>query len=381
MTWRDQLRPASFRGVPFHVEDDDLGAGRRVQIHEYPQRDWPYAEDLGRATRKITVVGYLIGPEYMAARDRLLAAVEEAGPGELVHPQFGSLQVVVEEFRTTHSSREGGMARLSITFVEAGELAFPSAAAHTPSVVEQRADALRFASLDDFVGAFHVAGLPDFVADGALTDLVRILELIEGLFAVRPNGSLAALVARPRALADSVMSLFASSSPAGGVGTPARLAALARAAGYRAPAPTYPTVTPSRQQQTANGEALAALVRRAALIQTGRTVAASDWPVHDDAIRVRDQVSGLIDTEVMQPTVSDPAFRALTGLRVAVVKDIMTRAAGAARLRTVMPSTVQPAVALAYDLYEDAGREEEIILRNRVVHPGFVPVAPLKVLA
>ncbi|HEV7286025.1 MAG TPA: DNA circularization N-terminal domain-containing protein, partial [Kaistia sp.] len=197
MAWRDQLRPASFRGVPFHVDDDDLSAGRRVQIHEYPQRDKPYAEDLGRATRRITVVGYLIGPDYMAARDRLLAAVEEAGPGELVHPQFGALQVVVEEFRTTHSSREGGMARISITFVEAGELAFPTAAAHTPSLVEQRADALRLASLDDFEGTFRIGGLPDFVAAGALADLTRILDFVEGLLGVRPSGQFSSLVSQP----------------------------------------------------------------------------------------------------------------------------------------------------------------------------------------
>lgn len=34
MAWKDQLRPASFRDVPFQVESDDMAAGRRVQIFE-----------------------------------------------------------------------------------------------------------------------------------------------------------------------------------------------------------------------------------------------------------------------------------------------------------------------------------------------------------
>lgn len=56
--WRDRLRDASFRGVPFSVEDDEGSFGRRVQVHEYPNRDKPFTEDLGRATRRMTINAY-----------------------------------------------------------------------------------------------------------------------------------------------------------------------------------------------------------------------------------------------------------------------------------------------------------------------------------
>ena len=90
--WRDRLRDASFRGVPFSVEDDDASFGRRVQTHEYPNRDKPFTEDLGRAARRLTVNAYVIGDDYADKRDRLIAAVETAGPGTLVHPQYGEMQ-------------------------------------------------------------------------------------------------------------------------------------------------------------------------------------------------------------------------------------------------------------------------------------------------
>ncbi|HCS4673821.1 TPA: DNA circularization N-terminal domain-containing protein, partial [Escherichia coli] len=48
MTWKDRLQDASFRGVPFKVEEESAGAGRRVETHEYPNRDKPYTEDLGK---------------------------------------------------------------------------------------------------------------------------------------------------------------------------------------------------------------------------------------------------------------------------------------------------------------------------------------------
>ena len=39
MTWKDRLQDASFRGVPFKVEEESAGTGRRVETHEYPNRE------------------------------------------------------------------------------------------------------------------------------------------------------------------------------------------------------------------------------------------------------------------------------------------------------------------------------------------------------
>lgn len=49
MTWKDRLQDASFRGVPFKVEEESAGTGRRVETHEYPNRDKPYTEDLEKS--------------------------------------------------------------------------------------------------------------------------------------------------------------------------------------------------------------------------------------------------------------------------------------------------------------------------------------------
>ncbi|GAA4258933.1 hypothetical protein GBZ26_04035 [Azospirillum formosense] len=409
MAWRDQLRPASFRGVPFKVDGDELAAGRRVQLHEYPQRDKPFVEDLGRATRKVTLTAYVIGPQYMAQRDRLLAALEEAGPGELVHPHFGTLRVAADgECRVAHSADEGGMCRFSLSFVEAGELSFPAAKVNSAAQTKLKADALSTASAGDFAKAFGVAGYADFVREGAVADLTKAVSLAERV--LRGGGAggsslLSGLLSdtdrlfgSPWALAQRVLGLIRSFTATGGGGSattsaatgwtgvarssPAArpLAALLHVASYTAPAPAYTRATPARQQQATNSTALAALVRRSALVHAAEVSAAADWPVHQEVIAARDELAARIDAETLRPDVPDDTFRALTDLRVAVVQDLTARSAGAARLATVTPTAVQPAVVLAYDLYEDAGRGEEIVTRNRVAHPGFVPPAPLKVL-
>jgi len=55
MIWRDRLRKARFRGVEFWVAADETSIGRRVVFHEYPLRDIPCAQDLGRRGRRYEV--------------------------------------------------------------------------------------------------------------------------------------------------------------------------------------------------------------------------------------------------------------------------------------------------------------------------------------
>lgn len=437
--WIDNLLPAFFRGVPFHVERDDLTVGRRVQLHEYPQRDKPYAEDLGRAARKFTITGYVIGPGYMTLRDLLLGALEAPGPGCLVHPHYGPMMVMAKgECKVTHSKDEGGMCRFSMSFVEAKDLELPSVTKDIPALLWLRLDALQSLSIGDFSRSFRIFGFPDHVLGDAGRNLTRVVERTHpavapcnagwALLLLRLLERLRVLLGDPEAFAILIMGLFAAlgsdaasraaaeaagiapadiaavngaASAAGGVaggyvtvpigrgygagGTtaPSILAPLARIASDTPAAETAPAspATPSRRQQAANRQAIAALFRRAALVQAARVVAAANWPVHDDAIQARDELADLIDAEAARPDVPDPLFRALTDLRVAVVNGITARAAGAARLSTVTPKAVQPAVVLAYDLYEDAGRAGEIVTRNRIRHPGFVPVRPLAVLS
>ena len=122
MSWAQAYRGASFRGVPFQVVGHEGDFGRRTVTHEYPLRDKPYVEDLGRKARTLKIEALVIGADYMAARDRLLAAIEQPGPGRLVHPYLGELQVSVLGVTLRESTAQGGMAGLSFECVESGEL-------------------------------------------------------------------------------------------------------------------------------------------------------------------------------------------------------------------------------------------------------------------
>lgn len=119
--WRYRLlRPASFRGVSFKVDDAGRSGGRRQAVFEFPKRDDPYAEDMGRRARRYSIRGYLIGPDYDRSRDALVAAMEQEGPGLLVHYLFGEFQASPDSYDVTETRQRGGYAEFNMAFVEAG---------------------------------------------------------------------------------------------------------------------------------------------------------------------------------------------------------------------------------------------------------------------
>ncbi|CAM5772007.1 hypothetical protein LMIY3S_03699 [Labrys miyagiensis] len=134
------LIPASFRGMPFHVEIGAKASGRRNVVHEYPKRDDPYTEDMGRRARKFQISAYVIGSFYVLEREALVSALETEGQGTLIHPTMGPVQVICDGYTVAESREEGGMARFEIQFVEAGTTPFSPAATNTQSATSSAAN-------------------------------------------------------------------------------------------------------------------------------------------------------------------------------------------------------------------------------------------------
>lgn len=404
MSWKDKLQKASFRGKPFQVEADDAAFGRRVQLHEYPQRDKPYAEDMGRKAREISLTAFMIGPDYMAARDELLSAIEEVGPGTLVHPWYGQLNVIVKEdgCRVTHSHQDGGMCRIQLSFVEAGELAFPSSASAAGAGTLRAADTLQQVAEQGFADKFKVSGLPSWVNDSAISvaggmlgDMDKILNTVGGVLASPASAlksELGALFGTPLSYAQRVFGLYAKSGAiVGGLSNlsfanfsslnflRALTTTRASSASSFSAVPRPVGNTAARTQLIDNQNALAALTRRSLLVQSAGMTAEMPMPVYEDAVVLRKELMLALDNEAA--TADDTSYAALMALRTHVHADMTARMRDSARLQEYRPREVLPSLVLAYDLYEDTGREGEIISRNRIRHPGFVPANPIKVVS
>lgn len=145
-----ELRRASFRGVPFEVTSSDFKVGRRTQTFEYPQRDTPFTEDLGRSKRTITVTAYVIGADYITRMKRLIAACEKQGAGRLIHPWLGTMEVVAVDL-TSPRFESNRLSTVTLSFVESGKLEFPNSIVDAGGRCLKAASALTNANFDEFI--------------------------------------------------------------------------------------------------------------------------------------------------------------------------------------------------------------------------------------
>jgi prophage DNA circulation protein len=271
MAWQQNLRPASWRGVPFFVQDHQFTGGRRVQVHDFVQRDKPYVEDLGRDNRNMTIKGFVIaryenGFNAWPERDALIAAIEQGGKGKFVHPSFGELEGHISKF-TEHeeNSQAGGYCGFDLVFIEAGEKSFKVISKPDTLGIAKGSVLASYEALQtDFSKRFSVANVQGFVRDDALS---IVTQLTNQCAALGPVGSFVAQQGKqhldgisggnaiaPLALAVAIIAIIADLKDVGSLESFTR--------------PSIPAVaTSSRQQQRVNNTAMIALVRTAAAIR------------------------------------------------------------------------------------------------------------------
>lgn len=396
---KDKLRPASFRGVPFEVDGSDMDTGRRVQLHEYPQRDKPFAQDLGRSARAVKFDAFVVGADYVDKANALLGAMEEYGQGTLVHPWFGSLKVNVTGCSVAFN-RELGLAKFSLNFVESGELEFPSSADSTAALSRLAGQGLQDTSLDFFGSVFKVAGFVSDVADKAFSVYGTALQFLSNpvfaLASLTGYSTLPGQLLSLKALFGNVLGLgsaFAGlldltgkAKLSGITGSDATALSIVRGLVRMAvdpmlanPKQTQPTTRTAKQIST-NHVAIMTHTRHLLLVQAVKLSSYLSCAVYDDTLALKNEIAGALDAETLLAT-DDNVYQALMDARIAVWNDLTVRTRNSARLVTITPPDVFPALVLAYDWHEDASRDIEIVSRNKIRNPGFVPVQPIRVLS
>jgi prophage DNA circulation protein len=385
MTWREKYQSGKFRDAEFVTTDSGFSGGRRLAVHEYPKRDLPFAEDMGRKARQFTLTLFVIGDDYMDKRDRLYRALEDEGSGTLIHPYFGTLTVAVDSFRVSESTREGGKAGFDVTFIESGENTFPTVASDTSATVKTKSDSAITVLKDVFNNNFNVTQQPEFISTEATSILSDISDQLMSKITRFPtlpsmttdfigdagqlSNNASTLILKPASLATSITGLFNNvqslySNPLNSLNVYRRFF------DYGDTLPNVPASTLIRSKQIKNEQALTNLVEQTALIESARSASDIEFDSYDDAVLVRDELDEKLDAQML--VANDDTYQALNEVRVAMINDISTRSADLARTVNYTPKTTLPALVIAHELYGDATTEEKIINRNNIRHPGFI---------
>ncbi|ECM4651429.1 multidrug DMT transporter permease [Salmonella enterica subsp. enterica serovar Rubislaw] len=105
----------SFRNVPFLIykEQRERG-GRNIVKREYPLRESGGADDLGPKLPAFTFTVIVQGDDAQVQRTALRDALYSPGAGELIHPDYGTLNVLIDNFESRYNVSEQRVVEFTI---------------------------------------------------------------------------------------------------------------------------------------------------------------------------------------------------------------------------------------------------------------------------
>lgn len=431
--WAEQLQPASWRGVPFHVDSIDVSAGDNVVLREYPFQDLPTVFRMGEGAEEIRFSAYVIGEDYQQQRDALRDALTGGGNGVLIHPTSGAVRCWVNGKYTLREAptAEGGMARFDLVFVRAEPRRYPRGVTNTADAAAAAAANMARSATSLFATVWNLRGQPGWVLGrllgrlgGGLGVIVKSLATLFAGGGDWADEASADWQALQNALGTTALDGRALARQLAGVlSTPADLPArLDGDAGQQQQwqdAFEWVFNLPSKLPQTefetlrqpvsgagmdglamygagradallVGSEARAALDRMtaalawylrclgaAALVQV---CAASEWGNAVAARTMRNKLHGLLlellraAHENSDTTDGDDWYAACLQMHGAMLADFSERANLTQQQSTVTLQTCMPVWRLSYDLYGTPEYADEILAANpEIEHPLLVP--------
>lgn len=380
-------------------------------MHEFPGRDEPFSEDLGRAARRYPVRAFLLGDDYMDTRDELLDLLESGRDLIFSHPYRGDLTVKhIGIARAVERDTEGGYVEIDFTLVESG-IEFPLVRIDTARKVKVLAEVARekLATKTKFSLLGAIGAVLKSVASGiqAASSAVRkvngkiggALSLIDNITTSIDefSGQINTLLSQPQALMNSLVDLVDAAirlvtqfapdpSPLGVAEEAVDLVKLVRESvaelfSFETEAATVPTPT-SQSTLEHDAHLHASLTTKGTALATGAEVLAElELDSADQAQAISQEFAGMFQ-EILGADLDEEVIEAFAMLKAATIEHFNTVAQALPQVTTYTPQTSVPALVLAYELYGDHTMAEDLIRRNKIRHPAFVQGGrPLEVLA
>lgn len=164
----------SFRNVPFLIykEQRERG-GRNIVKREYPLRESGGADDLGPKLPAFTFTVIVEGDDAQAQRKSLRDALYAPGAGELIHPDYGTLNVLIDNFESRYNVSEQRVVEFTIN-------ATPQANDTAPDAQKDTATALTTKAGNGLNSIFNTLADGWAVVSDNLHDLQAMADTVSG---------------------------------------------------------------------------------------------------------------------------------------------------------------------------------------------------------
>jgi len=395
--WKEQYLQGSFRGVEFFTNSHRYKSGRRLADHVFPGVDDSHQEDMGRKKREINISAYIVDGDYFSLRDNLMAALEKDGPGPLVHPYLGNMEVRVSDFQLTESITEGRVVRFDISMTRLPETTLVSVVANTGSTVAAVKSGFETSMVSEFTAAYNPLAFAINSLEAVVTTLDAVIDIVEEAkkrvsdvaefkrLISTIKGKLIDLALTGEDLGKSIIGLVDFGNDPGDQDFPpsnAREQFDEMVTLFDLGSRSIPGIAPETLLEPGNPvPVVTEFFARGAISSAAGLISDIDFKTLEDANEVRDVLFAQLDRLNQDPTISDDMIKSIQDTRRAAMLDLDRRILDLSNQVTITLVETSVSLVIAHEIDGDTSNEEEIIERNGVRHPGFVsPVVPIKVV-
>lgn len=376
---------ASFRGAAFFIRSNEQGGGgRTIVTKKVPFSAERINEDLGANVPSLSMEFFLVGVDCDVQKNALLKACGQEGAAELVHPWLGTFQARCSDLSFTYGGDELGVIRGSITFVQESALPEKSVSVNLAGETKDKSKSFREKLQEGFAMLYAdmqlSAGIVNSVANGLgtimdlVTDCRKILsacnDFISAAGKIKANAYVliqtpADFAARVSDLVTATEDLFSiDPNPKEDVNEYIDIMQLE---------------VDTSKDYSGLLDGMARLVRSLAASMVVDSLVEAEFASVDEAREIQDKVATAFDNMIARTddmdefiSLSDLQATALTYLRETM-----------ANMAVVVEKKVQGSVnvlTLAYDVYGDLDRVEDIMARN-CMSQGLFVTGPVKMLS
>lgn len=385
MEWIKKYQEASFKGIPFKVQNHNLAGGRRKIIDVFPGRDSVNIQDLGKLNPGFNINAYVIGDDYFTDRNALIDVLNEGSPGVLIHPYFGRITVEVVTFEISETYDEGRLARFSISFVKEGTAKFAQEKI-VPSLNVRNIRQRLFSTVNDtFLSVYSLARKPFsaiFAAQETLQVGITTINNAKKLYSNIPafvhevNKTLEmveTLITDGAELSTSLLRLITFGLiPESGDEEVSDREARSLFFSLRNTLDDAKLMQYSDKSEDPAG-AIDDLIINYTIATLGGLITNINFSSVREARSYVNEIFWIIDILKADPFITEEKYNLFADFKVSLFSTLEEKLGDLARITTVNKSSPLPALVLSYELYGTIDKEQDIIDRNSVEHPGFLP--------
>ena len=386
MGWQDKLQIASINGIEFFTNTKESEHGRRISLHTYPNKNIPYTEDFGRKTRVYSIRGYFVGDEYNSQMERLINEIEKKAtpdnPLKFVHPNYGELNVICKNFRSSENKSNGRMISFTLDLLEIGDYDFPDENINYTFETQGDKELLIDNIKQEFISDYKIETKPlklmENVSnnlDSAINNIQNIKKSVSSvgdfqrkIKSIISNAS--SIVFDAKSLSNTLTDILTFGTDLNGDGE------------YSLSEETsdkllneYLKLSEYNINSISNTDPsikIGKLIKTSSIILSASIATVKKYNSITEAEETINIINNKINNIMIDPNLSNKTFNLLYELKTNMNKAITNQFINLSRLVNYTPNSTSTLINIVYDLYGNLNRYDDILIRNRVEHPGFI---------